>query len=61
MNCILTGEIIEHQFDVSRGEDKYLVFGDSLNADEMTVVAKLGYNDDAVIITVYRLRLTDYE
>lgn len=61
VNCVLTGEIIEQQFDVERAEDKYLVFGDSLSADEMAVVARLGYNDDTVIITVYRLRITDYE
>ena len=61
ISCILTGEIIEQQFDVERGETKYLVFGDSLSKDEMAVVARLGYNDDTVIITVYRLRITDYE
>lgn len=61
INCILTGEIIEQQFDAERGEDKYLIFGDSLMADEMAVVARLGYNDDTVIITAYRLRITDYE
>ena len=61
IHCILTGEIIEQQFDEQRGEDKYVVYGDCLNEDEMAVVAKLTYNLKVGVITVYRLRVTDYD
>jgi len=56
INCLLTGEIIGDQYDADRGEVKYELYGDSQNGDEMAVIFKLGYNDDAVIITVYRLQ-----
>ena len=59
INCILTGKIKEQQLD--KGEDKYLLYGDARNSDEIAVVAKLGYNQTTVIITVFRLRITDYD
>ncbi len=31
IHCILTGEIIEQQYDVRRSENKYIVYGDCLN------------------------------
>ena len=61
LNCILTGEIIEQQYDLKRKEYKYVICGDSLDEAEMAVVAKLIYNQDVGVITVYRLRITDYE
>ena len=61
IHCILTGEIVEDQYDADRGESKYVIFGDGCNEDEMAVVAKLTYNQTAVVITVYRLRITDYD
>lgn len=61
INCLLTGEIVEQQFDVDRQEEKYLLYGDAQNGDEMAVVARVGYNDATVIITTFRLRITDYE
>jgi hypothetical protein len=61
VNALLTGEIVEHQYDPARGDDKYLIYGDSLSADEVGLVAKLGYNDGTVIITVFRLRIDDYD
>ncbi|MEK7831434.1 MAG: DUF4258 domain-containing protein [Acidobacteriota bacterium] len=61
IRCILTGEIIEQQFDEQRGENKYVVYGDCLNEDEIAVVAKLTYNLKVGVITVYRLRITDYD
>ncbi len=61
VHCLLTGEIIEQQFDDDWGEDKYLVYGDTQGGNEMAVVAKLGYHNTAVIITAYRLRITDYD
>ena len=60
-HCILTGEIIEQQSDLDHGEDKYVIYGDSRQGNEMAAVAKLGYNDAAIIITVYRLRIDDYD
>lgn len=51
INCLLTGEIVSDQYDADRGEVKYELYGDSLDADEMA----------AIFITVYRLRITDYD
>jgi hypothetical protein len=61
VNCLLNGEIVKHQYDVEWDEDKYVVYGDGLNEDEMAVVAKLTYNSDVGVITAYRLRITDYD
>jgi len=38
-----------------------VIYGDSLNNDEIALVARLGFEDDTVIITVYRLRIDDYD
>jgi hypothetical protein len=61
VNCILTGGIVDCQYDVARGENKYIIYGDCVNEDEMAVVAKLTYNNNVGVITVYRLRITDYD
>jgi hypothetical protein len=61
IRCILTGEIVEQQFDPERGEYKYIIYGDSVTEDEMAVVAKLTYNHRVGVITAYRLRITDYD
>ena len=61
INCILTGAIVERQYDVARDENKYVIYGDCMNDDEMAVVAKLTYNNNVGVITVYRLRITDYD
>jgi hypothetical protein len=61
INCLLTGEIVGDQYDADRGEIKYELYGDSLAGDEMGIIFKPGYNNDAIIITVYRLRITDYD
>jgi hypothetical protein len=58
---LLNGDIVSDQYDADREEVKYELYGDSLERDEMAVIFKLGYNNDAIIITVYRLRITDYE
>jgi hypothetical protein len=50
---------MEQQLD--DGEEKYVLYGDARNNDEIAVVAKLGYNQTTVIITVYRLRISDYD
>ncbi len=61
IHCILTGEIVERQYDAARDENKYVVYGDCLNEDEMALVAKLTYNRNVGVITVYRLRINDYD
>jgi hypothetical protein len=61
VNCLLSGEIVKHQYDAEWDENKYVVYGDCLNEDEMAVVAKLTYNNDVGVITAYRLRITDYD
>lgn len=60
-HCILMGEIIEQQYDARRDENKYVIYGDCLNGDEIAVVAKLTYNRNVGVITVYRLQITDYD
>ncbi len=61
VNCILTGEIVEQQYDPKRDEYKYVVYGDSLYEDEIAVVAKLTYNYSVGVITVFRLHISDYD
>jgi uncharacterized protein DUF4258 len=61
INCILTGDIVDCQRDIGRNENKYVIYGDCVYEDEMAVVAKLTYNKNVGVITVYRLRITDYD
>lgn len=60
-NVILTGTIVEEQYDPQYRENKYIIYGDSLNDDEIGVVAKLGRNENTVVITVYSLTIEDYD
>jgi hypothetical protein len=50
---ILTGKIIERQRDRNTAEWKYLIEGQTLSGDMLTVVAKLSITGKVVIITVY--------
>jgi len=50
---ILTGKIIERQRDRDTAEWKYLIEGQTLSGDTLTVVAKLSMTGKLVIITVY--------
>ena len=61
INCVLTGEIVEQQYDPKWDENKYVVYGDSLCEDEIAVIAKLTYNYNVGVITVFRLRISDYD
>ena len=61
VNCILTGEIIQDQYDELYGETKYVLYGDTLAGNEMAVVARWDEVQSVVVITAYRLRITDYE
>ena len=54
-NCILTGEIIERQWDRPFSEWKYRISGKSVSGHEMEVIARLGPTGKLVIITVYLL------
>jgi hypothetical protein len=54
-NCILTGRIVERQFDEDYAENKYVIEGATLNPSEFIhVVAKLG-RKNTVVITAYRV------
>jgi len=52
-HCILTGEITSRQWDEKWGEWKYIIAGESLDGRVIDVVAKLGHNNDTVVITVF--------
>jgi hypothetical protein len=53
-SVILTGKIFERQKDRVTAEWKYLVTGQTLEGDRVTVVAKLSPTGKLVFITVYR-------
>jgi hypothetical protein len=53
-------QILAQMRDAAAADRVYLN-GDARNNDEIAVVAKLGYNQTTVIITVYRLRISDYD
>lgn len=55
------GAIIEDQFGIDYGQTKYVIYGDTLGGDELCVVAKWDDYHNVVVITVYRLIVTDYE
>ena len=50
---ILTGGIMERQKDYDTGEWKYVVQGQTVAGNEISVVAKLSPTNRLVIITVY--------
>jgi hypothetical protein len=50
---ILTGKVIERQRDRISAERKYLLTGETLDGEEITVVAKIGPTGKLVILTVY--------
>ena len=52
-NCILVGEIAERQKDINSGEWKYLVNGNSMDNDNMSIVGKISPTGKLVIITVF--------
>jgi hypothetical protein len=51
VDCILTGEIVERQWDHSWCEWKYVIAGETLDGGAIEVVAKLGYQRGVVLIT----------
>ncbi|MEW5767638.1 MAG: DUF4258 domain-containing protein [bacterium] len=50
---ILTGEIIERQKDKVTAEWKYRIRGETIEGDEVEVIAKLSPTNKLVFITVY--------
>ncbi|MBL8189408.1 MAG: DUF4258 domain-containing protein [Acidobacteria bacterium] len=61
VNCILTGEIVRDQYDPKYQQMKYVIYGDSLSHDEIAVVARWDDDSKVVVITVFRLRVGNYE
>lgn len=61
INCILTGEVIEDQFDPAYRQMKYVIYGNSLAGDEMGVIARWDSNRNVVIITAFQLEISDYD
>src|SRR5215468_10970770 len=61
INCILTGEIVEDQFDPCYQQMKFVIWGDSHDGAEMGVVARLDDYDNLIVITVFRMIVIDYE
>ncbi len=53
--CILTGEILERQWDGDFLEWKYVIEGDGASNEAMAVVAKLRPKDKVIVITTYLL------
>ncbi|MBI1297817.1 DUF4258 domain-containing protein [bacterium] len=53
-HIILTGEVTERQNDQATNEWKYLVFGQSVHGEAISVVAKISVTEKLVIITVFR-------
>lgn len=53
--CVLTGTIIERQWDDMYEEWKYVVQGESADGEEMVVIVKLDHNGKTVFITTWRL------
>ena len=60
-NCILTGEIVEDQYDVRYQQVKYNIFGDARNGDEIGLTARFDGATGIVIITVFQLTVSDYD
>ncbi len=50
----LTGGVTERQKDRETGEWKYVIHGQAMDNDPVTVVTKIGSTGKAVIITVFR-------
>lgn len=55
IQAILTGQIVERQFDELFSEYKYIVEGATLEPDELIQVVVKLWQDDLVIITTYRV------
>lgn len=54
-HCILCGDINERQWDEDWHEWKYVIEGTATDDSPIEAVAKLGRDDDTIVITLYRL------
>lgn len=54
-SAILSGEIIDRQKDQRSGEWKHVILGQAATGADLAVVAKLGYTQRVVLITVFLL------
>ena len=61
LHCILTGEIVEDQYDMRYSQTKYVIFGDTLTGAELGLITRWDNLSGVVVITLYRLRIDDYE
>jgi Domain of unknown function (DUF4258) len=61
LHCILTGEIVEDQYDERYQQMKYVFYGDAKNGGEIGLIARWDHLPAIVVITVYRLRIDDYD
>ncbi len=53
--CILTGTIIERQYDTDTAENKYRIRGEMLSGKKIEIIAKISLTGKLVIITVYKI------
>lgn len=53
--CVLTGSIVERQWDDDFQDWKYLVHGLSTDGESIATVAKLSQQQKMVFITTFRL------
>ena len=60
-NCILTGEIVEDQYDLRYRQVKYVIFGDAQNGAEIGLIARFDAVPGIVVITVFQLEVSDYD
>lgn len=60
-NCILTGEIVEDQYDLRYQQIKYVIFGDARSGDEIGLIVRFDDASGIVVITAYQLKVSDYD
>lgn len=61
VNCILTGDIIDDQYDLRWQQIKYVLWGDTIAGDEMGLVARWDDANNVFVITAFRLTIEDYD
>lgn len=59
--CIMTGEIVEDQYDLRYLHTKYIVFGDACNNDEIGLTVRFDNASGIVIVTAFQLQIDDYD
>ena len=59
--CLLTGSIVEDQFDERYQQTKYIWLGEATDGRELSLVTRLTYHNGVYVVTVFWSELTDYE